>query len=154
MMTKTARALAWYDRFAASSDNEEALEELRKDVAIAFSEESPNSRERCLELIYPGPAVPRPGCEPSFVRQMVEMSKTSDMKWNPRLVQYARVRGFKDPGELLAQDEQAMLEFRFWIPKKWQEWYRSIGVGHLKLEQQRYYQDHKAFDLWLSKVKN
>jgi hypothetical protein len=154
MMTKTAKALAAYDRLGHDSDDDKKLEELRRGVAIAFSKESPNSEDRCLELIYPGPAVPRPGSELSFVRQMVEMSKTSDMKWNPRLVQFARVRGYKDPGKLLKEDSKTMMKFHFWIEEKWQQWYTSIGVGKLPLERQRYYQDQKAFDTWLSKVKS
>lgn len=159
MMTKTAQALAEYDQFEASADSlskkyEEKLEEHRKAVAIAFSKESPNSEERCLELIYPGPPVAGAGRELSFVRQMVEMSKTSDMKWNPRLVEYARVRGFKDPGKLLASDEKAMMGFHFWIEDKWKKWYTSIGVGHLPLEQRRLHADHAAFDKWLAKEKS
>ena len=85
---------------------------------------------------------------------MVEMSKTSDMRWNDRLVQYARVRGYKDPAKLLDDDQKAMLEFRFWIQRKWQEWYTHIGVGALSIEKQRFYQDHEKFDLWLSRERS
>lgn len=156
MLTKTAKALADYDRFEATADSmsktyDAKIEEHRKAVAMAFSQESPNSVDRCLELIYPGPAVPPPGRELSFVRQMVEMSKTSDMKWNPRLVEYARVRGYKDPGKLLDQDEKAMMGFHFRIEDKWKKWYTSIGVGHLPLEQRRLFADQVAFDKWLAK---
>lgn len=154
MMTKTAAALRAYDRLLEQDASDSVLEEQRKAVAIAFSKESPNSEERCLDLIYPGPPVAGPGRQLSFVRQMVEMSKTSDMKWNPRLVQYARVRGFKDPEKLLSSDENGMMGFRFWIEKKWDQWYKSIGVGHLSIEQRRYYQDHGAFDKWLTKEKS
>lgn len=159
MLTKTAKALEDYDRFEASADSmsksyDEKLEERRKAVAIAFSQESPNSVDRCLELIYPGPKIAGVGKELSFVRQMVEMSKTSDMKWNPRLVEYSRVRGFKDPAKLLASDDKAMMGFHFWIEEKWTKWYTSIGVGHLSIEQRRLHADHKAFDKWLAKEKS
>jgi len=158
MMTKTAKALEEYDRLADVSSDERKLEALRKKVAIAFSEESPNSVERCLELIYPGPRVPQVGQELSFVRRMVEMSKTSDMKWNPRYVEYARVLG-RPPEDQIEQDRKdwpggCMVGFILWLGQKWKEWYQSIGVGHLPLDQRRYYQDHKAFDLWLKHQKS
>lgn len=151
MMTKTAQALAEYDRLGDDSNNVKKLEDLRRGVAIAFSQESPNSEDRCLELIYPGPAVPKVGSELSFVRRMVEMSKTSDMKWNSRLVQFARVRGFKIDKMMEKDSGNCLREFHFWIVEKWQQWYTSIGVGKLRLEEQRLHQDHKAFDQWLAK---
>ena len=154
MLKRTAAALKVYDQLLAKDVSDTILEEQRKAVAIAFSKESPNSEERCLELIYPGPPIPGPGRGLSFVRQMVEMSKTSDMRWNDRLVQYARVRGYKDPAKLLDDDQNAMLEFRFWIQRKWQEWYTHIGVGALSIEKQRFYQDHEKFDLWLSRERS
>lgn len=154
MMMKTAAALKVYDRLLEQNASDAKLEEQRKAVAIAFSKESPNSLDRCLELIYPGPPVAGPGRELSFVRRMVEMSKTSDMMWNSRLVEYARIRGYKDPAKLLDEHEDAMLEFHFWIERKWQEWYTSIGVGGLALNKQRFYQDHEAFDQWLSRERS
>lgn len=157
MITKTAKALKEYDRLVEQDASDEMIEEARKAVAIAFSKESPNSEDLCREVIYPGPAVPGPGKELSFVRQMVEMSKTSDMKWNPRFVHYARVHGEKDPAKIMEKDREqgvAMMNFHFWIEKKWNEWYKSIGVGHLSLENQRYYQNQAAFDKWLAKEKS
>lgn len=154
MMKKTAAALKEYDRLLQQDASDARLEEQRKAVAIAFSKESPNSVERCLELIYPGPPVPGPGREINFVRRMVKMSETSDMMWNDRLVEYARVRGYKDPAKLLNDDQNAMLEFRFWIQRKWQEWYTHIGVGGLSVEKQRFYQDHEKFDKWLAREKS
>lgn len=76
--------------------------------------------------------------------------------WNPRYLQYCRVNGEADPDRMLERDRKrwpggSMCGFTLWIQAKWQEWYTSIGKGGLPLHTQRYYQDHKAFDLWLSK---
>ena len=76
--------------------------------------------------------------------------------WNPRYLAYARAQGEPDPEKMLEKDRErwpggVMCGFSLWIQGKWQEWYTLIGVGKMTIYDQRFYQDHKAFDKWLSK---
>ncbi len=169
MMTKTAKALEEYDNLELPKDivkmslkeiekYDEKLEELRKAVAIAFAEETPNSVETCLQVIYPGPPIPQRGYELSFVRRMVEMSKTSDMKWNPRFVEYARVED-RTPEEQLEHDRKkypggCMTGFSLWIRKKWSKWYDLVQKKYPGMEQLRWLNNHEEFDKWLQKEKS
>lgn len=83
--------------------------------------------------------------------------------WNPRYLEYCRVNGETDPERMLSRDRErgaVMLEFSLWIQRKWKEWYAQLPpcdwstgpyacrvAGHIR----ELHQDHKAFDLWLSK---
>lgn len=74
--------------------------------------------------------------------------------WNPRYLAYCVAQGVDDPEKMLEKDRErwpggVMLGFSLWIQSMWQEWYASIGVGHLKRYDQRFYQNHAAFDRWL-----
>ena len=85
-LSRTQTMLAVYDEFgtaysAAKMSGEEAvaglkkLEELGEAVGMAFGMDTAdrNSVETCKRSIRPGPKVPGPGCELSFVRRMVAL---------------------------------------------------------------------------------
>ncbi len=88
-LSRTARALARYDALedeldtdagadlalenpARHSNQLERLDALGRAVGVAFGEDTKdrNDPETCAGVVRPGPAVPRPGCELSFVRRM------------------------------------------------------------------------------------
>lgn len=78
-------------------------------------------------------------------------------RWNPRYLEYCRVNGESDPEKMLEKDRErwpggCMVGFSLWIQQKWHEWYLSIGLpAKMPLHDKRFYQDHAAFDRWLSK---
>lgn len=89
-LLRTKVALARYDRLEPGlrqkliatrhQDNvrllDDLIERLGEDVGWAFGLDTAdfNSVEDCRKLVRPGPPVPAPGCELSFVRRMVAES--------------------------------------------------------------------------------
>lgn len=92
-LSRTAAALAAFDEFdakfrervLATKDQRELArldaehERLAREVGVAFGLDTdraiggPNDPQVCADLIRPGPAVPAPGSELSFVRRMVKL---------------------------------------------------------------------------------
>lgn len=66
------------------------------------------------------------------------------MNYQPRYVQFARVRGF-EPG---SPDAPLMHEFISWVRLKWALW---AGLHGRKNLYGLTPEDHKAFDEWLAK---
>lgn len=91
-LSRTKAAIEAYDAFDAEMttllndlpDQEEVqqlfdqLEQFGEAVGIAFGLDTAdrNNLEDCKRGIRPGPKVPGPGCEPSFVRRMVAAWET------------------------------------------------------------------------------
>lgn len=66
------------------------------------------------------------------------------MSYQPRYVQFARVRGF-EPG---SPEAPLLHEFISWIRRKWSAWAAHTGrkgLDGISAE------DHAAFDAWLAK---
>jgi hypothetical protein len=74
--------------------------------------------------------------------------------WNPHYIAYCVAQGINNPIKMLKLDRKrwpggVMCGFSLWIGSMWNEWYVSIGKGHLAIHDRRFYQDHAAFDRWL-----
>lgn len=80
-MSRTAKALEHYDHLnvALKDDTTQKGNQLvmdaARDVGVAFGEDTKdrNDPQVCADLIRPGPKVPGPGAELSFVRRMVKL---------------------------------------------------------------------------------
>ena len=86
-LSRTAKALAFYDeqepvlsaQMDAATTNKQVetvvakLDKLGELVGAAFGEDTKafNNTETCRKTVRPGPPVPQPGFEQSFVRRMV-----------------------------------------------------------------------------------
>jgi len=74
-LPRTRDAIAAYDReWAKPTKSYAKLEELGEAVGIAFGEDTKefNNPANCRALVRPGPPIPGPGFELSFVRRMVK----------------------------------------------------------------------------------
>lgn len=71
-LTRTAAALEAYDQNPS--------EQLAREVGVAYGLDTAdrNDPATCADFIRPGPAVPKPGYEPSFVREMVRKWKAGE----------------------------------------------------------------------------
>jgi len=74
---------------------------------------------------------------------MSDDKQVGGMNYQPRYVQFARVRGF-EPG---APDAPMMYEFINWIRRKWNQWAKANNRSTYSLTEQ----NHAAFDEWLAK---
>lgn len=86
-LARTAKAIRRYDEIDAEADDAqhtpnailipimERLEEAAVYVGRIFGEETAgiNNPETCAQCVRPGPAVPGPGFQLSFVRRMVDL---------------------------------------------------------------------------------
>jgi hypothetical protein len=91
-LSRTAAAIEAYDAFDATFEmmksNESVLawfakqEELGQAVGLAFGLDTAdrNNPDTCRQVVRPGPKVPSPGFEKSFVRALVEQWQKQEAK--------------------------------------------------------------------------